>query len=74
MHLNEGVKSLQKEAREYLASEEGVKGLIAAAYVMDNSFGSFIANFFVSVYKTKIPIKVFTKKEAALKWLEKFRK
>src|SRR5689334_14785846 len=44
--FNEGVKSLDKDARNYLSSDEGIRGLIAVAYVLDNPFSSFIANFF----------------------------
>jgi hypothetical protein len=71
--FNEGVKSLDKKARDYLASDEGIKGLKAVAYVLDNSFSSFLANFFIAVGKAKLPIRVFSKRDAAMKWLGRFR-
>jgi hypothetical protein len=72
--FNQGVVSLDKKARDYLASAEGVRGFKAAAFILDSPFSSFLVNFFVTVTKPKIPVKMFSKKEAALKWLEQFRK
>jgi hypothetical protein len=71
---NQGVVSMDKQARDYLASEDGVRGFKAAAIILDSPFSSFLVNFFVSVTKPKIPVKMFSKKEAALKWLQQFRK
>jgi hypothetical protein len=70
---NAGVVSMNKEARDYLASTEGIEGVIAGAIVVGSPLGSFIANFYLSVSKPRIPTKAFTKKEAALKWLQQFR-
>jgi hypothetical protein len=70
---NQGVLSMDKQARDYLSSEEGVRGFKAAAIIQDSPFTSFLANFFVSVTKPKIPVKMFSKKESALKWLQQFR-
>lgn len=73
--VNLGVVSFDKAARDFLASEEGVKLVIAGAVVMENSpVGSFLINFYLGVSKPKIPTRVFTTKEAAIKWLGKFRK
>ncbi len=71
---NEGVKTVDKKARDYFTSDEGVQHLVAAAYVVENKFSSFIANFFVAITKTKIPVRIFSNKQAALKWLAQFRK
>ena len=71
---NDGVISMDKQGRDYLSSEEGARGIIAAAYILDKPFNSFLANFFIAVSKTKIPVRTFSRKEAALKWLEQFRK
>jgi hypothetical protein len=72
--LNQGVRSMNKEARDYLSSEEGSRGLLAGAVVLDNPFSSFLGNFYLAVAKPAIPSRSFTKKEAALKWLNKFKK
>ena len=71
---NQGVVRMDKKAKELLASGDGVKGIIAAAIVVGSPFTSFMANFFVSVNKPKMPARVFSDPQGALKWLEKFRK
>ena len=70
---NLGVVSFDKQARDFLASDEGVKGIIAGAIVVDSPVGSFLGNFYLSVAKPKIPSRIFSKKEAALKWLDQYR-
>jgi hypothetical protein len=72
--LNQGVVSMDKKARDFLSSDEGVRGVIAGAIVLDTPFGSFLGNFYLSVTKPKIPLRIFSKKEAAVKWLQQFRK
>lgn len=72
--LNQGVISMDKKARDYLSSDEGVRGTIAGAIVLDTPFGSFLGNFYLSVTKPKIPLRIFSKKETAVKWLQQFRK
>ena len=72
--LNLGVVSIDKEARDYFSSEEGVRGIIAAAIVLNSPFGSFLGNFYLSVAMPKIPARIFSKKETALKWLQQFKK
>lgn len=42
---NQGVVSMDKKARDYLSSNEGVKGIIAAAIVLD-SLRILLGNFF----------------------------
>ena len=69
-----GVVSVTKEARDFLASENGSRGITAGAIVLNSPVGSVIANFFLSVTKPTIPARTFTKTETAMKWLSKFRK
>src|SRR6185369_2389992 len=71
---NQGVLKMEKDAREYFISGNGIEGIIAAAFVVDSPFTSFMANFFVRVNKPKMPVRIFTDTENALKWLQKFRK
>lgn len=71
---NQGVVKMDKKAREYLASDEGVRGIIAAAIVVGSPFTSFLANFFVSVNKPKMPVRVFSNATDARTWLQKHRK
>ena len=70
--LNQGVISMTKEARDYLA-DEGIRGVLAGAIVLDSPVGSFLGNFYLLVSKPKVPARIFTKKEDAIKWLSKFR-
>jgi len=71
---NQGVVKMDKKAREYFASDDGIKGIIAAAIVVGSPFTTFLANFFVSVNKPKMPVRVFSSANDALKWLQKYRK
>ena len=70
---NQGVVSMDKKARDYLSSREAVGKIIAGAIVLDSPFGSFLGNFYLSVTKPKMPARIFSKTEDALKWLDKFR-
>ena len=70
---NLGVISFNKEARDYLASDEGVKCIVAGAILIDSPVGSFFGNFYLAVSKPKIPSRIFSRKEAAMKWLSKYR-
>lgn len=71
---NAGVVSMTKEARDFLSSDDGVRGVIAGAIVLDSPFGSFLGNFYLSVAKPKRPIRIFSKPGTAMKWLQQFRK
>lgn len=70
--LNGGVVSMTREAREYLASGEGTTGIMAAAIVLESVFGSILGNFFLSVNKPEMPVRIFSRKHAAIKWLREF--
>jgi hypothetical protein len=72
MVLNQGVISMDKEARDYLSSEDANRGLKAGAIISDSVFTSILSNFFLSVSKPKIPAKLFTSQDQAMKWLQKF--
>lgn len=70
--LNGGVVSMSKEAREYLASSEGTTEIRAAAIVLESVFGSVLGNFFLSVNKPEMPVRIFSRKHAAIRWLKKY--
>jgi hypothetical protein len=72
MILNQGVASIDKKARDFFSSAEGIRGLKAAALVLKTPFGSFLANFLISVTKPAMPAKIFSTEEAAMLWLKKF--
>lgn len=68
------VKSSTKEARDFLATEKGCEGIIAAAVLIDSPISSMIGNFFIRVSKPLRPTKIFTDELEAKKWLTKFVK
>jgi hypothetical protein len=70
--LNQGIIKMDKDARDYLASAEGIKGLKCAAILINSNFISITVNFFLKVTKPKLLVKTFTDKEEALYWLQDF--
>jgi hypothetical protein len=72
MILNQGVVSIEKKARDFLSSKNGIKGVKAAAIVLKTPFGSFLGNFLISVTKPSMPAKIFSTEEAAMRWLKNF--
>lgn len=66
------VKNSTKEARDFLASEKGCEGVIAAAILIGSYTTSMIGNFFLRVNKPVVPTKLFTCEEEAKKWLSQF--
>lgn len=70
------VKSVTKEARDYLASEDGSRMLVATALFVESSFSSFIANSFVRInfIRPLLPLKVFSSKDRtkAMEWLKEY--
>lgn len=67
----DGLKAINREARLYLNSDEGVDKVHAAAIVARNPFEKHLANFFIqiSLLKSKIPVKLFSDENSALEWL-----
>ena len=72
---DKGITEFTREAREFFASEEGIKGVTAAALVVNSGFSSFLGNFFMSVtvIKPRVPTRLFTNRDKALKWLAKYK-
>jgi len=72
MIIARGVTGIDKSARDYLSSAEATEGLIAMALVIGSSFQRIMGNFFISVNKTSMPVRMFTTESGAGKWLKKF--
>lgn len=64
------IKSVSKEARDYLAKHD--EGLIASAILGENSLSNMITNIFLTFSKPRIPARAFQDKETALQWLSQF--
>ncbi len=67
------VSSITKEARDYFASPEGTVLISASALVLDSVLNRFLGNFFLQINKPKVPLRLFTNIEDAVKWLQQFK-
>lgn len=67
-----GLRSIDREAREYFASDEGIQGVKASAFVVSSAFAKYLATFFlrISVIKAYFPVQVFSSHVEARKWLK----
>lgn len=72
MIIGHGIISMDKAAREFLASDEGIQDLIAIAILVDSTYSNFLGNLFLKVNKTKIPVRIFLNTHKAEKWLQQF--
>lgn len=70
--LGQGVISIEKSAREFLASTDGIADLAASAIVVNSAFSSSLGNFFLTVNKPDLPVKIFSNISRAEKWLQQF--
>jgi hypothetical protein len=70
--LNQGIIKMDKDARDYLASADGIEGLTCAAILINSNFISITVNFFLKVTKPKLVVQTFTDKREALSWLQGF--
>ncbi|MES2140927.1 MAG: hypothetical protein V4511_14565 [Bacteroidota bacterium] len=66
------VKSSTKPARDFFASEAGCEGINATAVIIDSPVGSILGNFYILINKPLRPVKLFTDKLKAKKWLAQF--
>jgi len=66
------IKSVDRQARSYYASEEAIKYLSAAVLIVSNPVSRIIGNFYMDLNKTVFPFRLFTDKEEALNWLESY--
>jgi hypothetical protein len=74
MIISHGIISMDRPAREYLSSASATKGLIATAIVVNSEFHRIVGNFFISVNRTPMPVRIFRDVARAEKWLQKFIK
>jgi hypothetical protein len=66
----EGLVTIEREARAYISSPEGVKYLSAAAIMEDSPFAAAVGNLFSTLNNPfKIPVRIFTKPQSAIIWL-----
>lgn len=68
--LNEGVVQIDKAARKWVGSGDGVAGIKASAVVADKPFTYFIISLILQVERPPMPVRVCRTKERAMTWLE----
>ncbi|RYD78222.1 MAG: hypothetical protein EOP53_11580 [Sphingobacteriales bacterium] len=64
------LKSITKEARDYLAEGKAIENLSATAFYANSAVSNLVASFFLSYSKPNLPTKVFSDKNEALLWLK----
>lgn len=69
----EGLRAMEKPARDYLSTEEGTLYVTAGALLVNSVYTEFFGNFYLRITKPKVPALVFTDKVKALEWLEQFK-
>lgn len=65
--------NMDKDAREYLASEDRSQFSAADAIVATDYPGKLVANFYINFHKPVRPTVVFDSEEAAIEWLQNFK-
>jgi hypothetical protein len=63
---------ITEEAKAYVQTEEAMKNRIAIAFVTNSLANQLMFNLYVKFYKPLVPLKMFSNKTAALKWLKSF--
>ena len=67
-----GIKSINREAREYLSSLEAFRFISASALLIGSPVSKMIGNFFLGINKPPYPTKMFTSEAKAFEWLKEF--
>ena len=72
LHVVGNYVNMDKEAREYSASEAGLRYSIAEAFVINSLPNKIIANFYMRINKPSVPTKFFGSIREAEEWLKNF--
>jgi len=68
------VKSVTKEAREYMNHPEGgLKGVLGGAFLSGNVVATLFVNLYLKLSAPVIPAKFFTKRADAITWLKELK-
>ena len=65
-----GVVSMDRDARVYFSSEEGIRGILSAAFIESSVFSKMLINFFLKITNPKVRSKAFTNLEDAMLWIK----
>ncbi len=63
---------MSDEAKKYAAGEEALKNRVATAIVTNSITNRLMINLYIKFYKPLVPTKMFSDKDAAIKWLKTF--
>ena len=68
------VKSVTKEARDYMNDPNGgLRGLLAGAFLSNSLVTTLFINMYLRINQPTVPAKFFTKKDEALNWLKSLK-
>lgn len=68
------VKSVTKEARDYMNSPEGgLKGILGGAFLSTSVVATLFVNLYLKISNPSVPAKFFTSEKDAMWWLKKIR-
>lgn len=67
------IQYITKTAREYFAKGDGIRYLNSGAFLIKNQVQYIFGNFFLKINKPALPAKLFTDKQEAINWLQKFK-
>lgn len=70
--IDSGMVSMDKQARDFLSSTEGVQGIKASAIISTSVVNSMLVNFILKISRPNLPVKLFTDRYSAEKWLLSF--
>jgi hypothetical protein len=70
--IDSGLVSMDKQARDFLSSDEAIKGIRASAIISSSVVNSMLVNFILKISRPNLPVKVFTDLTAAENWLNSF--
>jgi hypothetical protein len=62
--------SIDKKARDFFASKEGIEGIQSVAVLTNSIYKSTLMNFFIKILPPKMPVKLFNTEQKALAWLK----
>ncbi len=70
--LDSGLVKMDKSARDYMSSDDGIRGLRAVAIILSSVVNSMLLNFLLKISRPGLPVKVFTDRDNAMEWLKTF--
>ena len=72
LHIVKDFVTVDQEAREFAASEEGLRFSKVEAYVINSLAHKILANFYMKVNRPSVPTRFFRTKKEAVEWLSKY--